>query len=717
MTNNFLKLIKLENNIYQIIFDNVNEKLNIINAEFLNEFNVCLDEISNDTLASGIILSSAKKNSFIVGADIKAISDLQKQSIIKAYEASMMGRSVFQRLNGLKPVKICLINGMCLGGGLELTLFCDYRIGNSDSDSVLGLPEVKLGILPAWGGCVNLPKLTGLTQALNLILTSKLINFKKALKLGILDELVEEDKLLDRAISVINQKSLKKTARPISYFFESNILKIGLVRNQLINQVKKSVQKTTKGFYPAPYKVIEVMKNVGMKSSQSLYEKESLAFSELLHSHVAKSILNIYFAQNESKKNDHIDSPLTTIGVVGAGVMGAGIAQALAFANFKVVLKDVNQDFLNRGIGIIDKLFLSLVEKKKITNDNATDFKANIKPTLDYADFSTCDLVIEAVIEDMNSKIDVLNEITKVNKQEFIFATNTSSLSVEELASKANDKSKVIGIHFFNPVHKMNLVEIIKTSHTTPNVLTIAKALVLKLNKTPVIANSAPGFIVNRILGPYLNEAVLLAIAKVPIENIDKAMKKFGMPMGPFELLDEVGLDVAFKVSHILHEAFGDRMQPVALFNDLIESKSLGKKTKLGIYQYDDKLKKTAINPAVLQLIYQASSREIIEQKLNSHKSNEEIIDRLVMVMINEALRCLADGVVVSASSLDLAMVFGTGFAPFYGGLLCYADYLGLEVVYQKLLGLASVSGLNYEVQPILLDLIKNRQTIYERFN
>lgn len=380
------------------------------------------------------------------------------------------------------------------------------------------------------------------------------------------------------------------------------------------------------------------------------------------------------------------------VGVVGAGVMGAEIAQSAAYNGYQVYLKDIDQAALDKGMGTVRDLTERLVSKRKLTREEADRIVGRVKPTLNYQEMTDCDLVVEAVVEVMKIKQAVLKDLENAIAKPFIFGSNTSSLSVSEIASAAKEPKNVVGIHFFNPVHKMLLVEVVKGQHTDREALGAAQAFAMKLGKTTVTTGDAPGFVVNRILTPYLREAIVLLQEGVPPEEIDKAMTSFGMPMGPLALMDEVGLDIGEKVIHVLHAALGERMAPPAILSVVASQKLLGKKGGKGFYLYDENGKRTVFNPEIAQAI----------KAKRSPKLRGAIQDRLALIMVNEAARCLEEGIIAEPSQLDLAMVFGTGFAPFYGGVLRYADQVGLRTVQQKLEWLAKVAGESYKPSQLL---------------
>lgn len=681
-------------------------KVNVLSETLMSELNEIIDKVQGDKAIRGVVIASGKSDNFIAGADVFAIRQLQKESPIKCYEAAQVGKLVFQKIERLPVPTVAAINGICLGGGTELTLACRYRIA-ADSPAVsIGLPEVKLGFVPGWGGTVRLPRIVGLQKALDLILTGKTLNAKKAWRANLVDEVVVPDKLLARAEEIALGAHPKAHEIPpkeeiINFLLESNALGRSIVRNTAY----KGIMRETKGKYPAPVEALKlVLKNAGRHAAES-YEEESRVFSRLAVTDISKNLVGIFVAQTDSKKmpaklNGH--HKIETVGVLGAGVMGSGIAQSAAFAGYKVVLKDVEQKFVDKGMDNIAKLFNGLVSKHKLSQDDCDRMLSAITPTVEYDRLKDCDLVIEAVLEEIKVKQEALEALEKVIKKPFIFATNTSSLSVDELSNVSSDPSRTVGLHFFNPVHKMPLVEVVKGHATTDETLAIAKEFALKLGKTTVTTGDAPGFVVNRILTPYLREAMVLFEQGVPPEAIDKAMTSFGMPMGPFTLLDEIGLDIGAKVMQVLYKALGERMAPPAVMQELDKLKILGKKGGKGLFLYEEG-KRAGLNPDVLALVKVPANT----------KQPGELQDRLVLIMLNEAARCLEEGVVTDPAQLDLAMIFGTGFPPYRGGILRYADHLGIKIVHQRLAFLSKVAGENYAPCQKILEMVAAEETFY----
>lgn len=707
-----------------VTLDLPDSKMNLLGESVMRELNAVLEQVAGDSSVKGLVIISGKSDNFVAGADIKEIRALQDQPSVKAYEAAKMGREILAKLAALPINTVAAINGICLGGGTELSLACKFRIATSSSKTKIGLPEIQLGFLPGWGGCVRLPRLIGIQEALKIITTGGQVDAQKAYRLGLVDELVDAGDLASRAEQIALNGNPKRGKQAQS-FKDAALEGTALGRKLLASQALPMVKSKSKGFL-APYEAAKVIINSYNQTLDEAFEAESQAFGRLAVSTVSRNLVGIFAAQTDSKRMPEGFAPsikVKKVGVLGAGVMGAGIAQSALYAGYDVVLKDIKPEFVEKGLATIKGLFDGLVEKGKMTQAEVDAKMAKLKGTCDFADLSDCDLVVEAVVEIMKVKQDVLAELERNIAKPFIFATNTSSLSVTTMGVNARHPENVVGLHFFNPVHKMPLVEVVKTDKTSEEAAALARAFAMKLGKTVVTTADAPGFVVNRILAPYLREAILLMQEGVPLEDIERAMKDFGMPMGPLELLDEVGLDISEKVIHVLHEALGDRMSPPAIMEAINALKVVGRKGGKGIYVYDapggrrksytekvgkgwrkKKIKKYVFNPDVVAAITAP----------RNPKTAGEIRDRLVLAMVNEAARVMEEQIVGDSSQLDLAMIFGTGFPPFTGGLLRYADQSGLRNVAQKLTFLSQVSGANYAPAALLTEKARQGGTFYQ---
>ncbi len=687
-----LKLVDLSqkaDGLYSLHLDQPSEKVNKLNPAFMEELSHLLDELKLNKNIKTLVVLSEKEGIFIAGADIAVIQNLKDPR--EGEKMAKEGQAILQKLEQMPFPVIVAVNGACMGGGTEFALCCKYILVSDNPATRIALPEVNLGVMPGFGGTIRLPQRIGLQQALDYVLTGKTMNGEKAFKLGFADALLPYQdfnlRAMDWAASFVKGKWNKRPqARPLPATLMSCALEKNLLgRMVLFSQAKKQVLLKTRGRYPAPLKIIDVMQsNYGQPLEKAL-KKECKAFGELAITNVSKSLIQLFYATESIKKQTGVpglklDSKdkVQSVGLLGAGVMGGGIAQLLAHKDIPVRMKDIDEKALGLGLSSATKIFSDLVSKKKISSREAALKFALISPTTEYSGLSRVDLVIEAVIESMDIKKKVLKEAERNLNKEAFFATNTSSLSVTELATASQNPQNVVGLHFFNPVHKMPLVEVIRGQNTSDKAVAVVFDLAKRLSKIPIVVKDGPGFLVNRLLMPYLNEASYLIAEGAPVELLDEVVLNFGMPMGPATLLDEVGLDVAAKVSKILYHAFGSRATPCVTNERLVNAKLLGKKTGKGFYLYDARGKRTTLNPDLYSILG-------VKPHTPSTKEKDSWIPRVIYPMINEAALCLNDGIVASAQDVDLGMIMGTGFPPFHGGLLRYADSIGLDNIVSKL--------------------------------
>ncbi|MEK7375816.1 MAG: 3-hydroxyacyl-CoA dehydrogenase NAD-binding domain-containing protein, partial [Candidatus Margulisiibacteriota bacterium] len=573
---------------------------------------------------------------------------------------------------------IALINGACLGGGTELALACDYRLAGFGEKIKIGLPEVNLGVIPGFGGTVRLPRLTGLRKGLELIVSAKLLSPEAALKAGLVDKLTSIKLLREEGIKFLLEKGKKrkKFKPPVKGFI--NLLLEGTFIGKwiLLSLTKKSVLAATKGKYPAPLLAADVItRNYGSSLKKAL-EREAKAFGRLVITDVSKNLVSIFFLNEKYKKERWVDAclagrqavplPVKKCAVLGAGVMGGGIAQLFSFNGIPVRMKDINWQALLSGLRAAKKVYDGARKRRKIKQAQAINGMALISPTLDYSGFSNCDVVVEAVVEDMDIKQSVFEELSRIVKPSAILASNTSCLPISGIASRTKDPSRVVGLHFFNPVHRMPLIEIVRSSQTSDEVVATMVDISRKLGKTPIVVKDSWGFLVNRLLIPSLLEAADLLEEGVSFERIDKALLDFGLPMGAFWLLDEIGLDVGYKVARLLEENLGQRMKVAEILKKVYEKKWLGRKSSKGFYIYKGRDRKP--------------NKEIYGLLRSKHLriAAEEIVKRVIFRMVSEAVLCLEENVVKEASAVDIGMIMGAGFPPFRGGLLRYADSISI---------------------------------------
>ena len=577
-----------KDNIAILTFDLPGEKVNKLTSTVMEELDRVLDALAGRKDIKALVFRSGKAGNFIVGADIAEIRD-----IIDAKEGERLaqrGQAVFRKLESLPFPTVAAIHGPCMGGGLELALACTYRVISNDQKTALAVPEVKLGIMPGFGGTQRLPRLVGLSNALDMILRGKSVYAKKAKRIGLADEVTFKELVLSRALAMAQKAAGKqrpqgiRAKRPLLIrLIEGN----PLTRPLIYRIAEKNVIKETRGNYPAPLAALEAIRYGLSQGGSRGYEREAELLGTLIPTEVSKNLISIFYL-NEALKKDGAPSPvkIASAGVLGAGVMGGGIAQLFAEKGITVRMKDINTKAVAAGLKEAWGIFSKRGKKGIVTAIQARDGFDRITAATDYSGFASADLAVEAVIENMEIKKAVLRDFEQVAREKAIFASNTSSLSITEMATASRRPEQVVGMHFFNPVEKMPLVEIVRGARTSDGTTAAIATLSRRLGKLPVIVNDGPGFLVNRILMPFLGEAVVMLEEGGRIEVIDQTLSQFGMPMGAFILLDEIGIDIAHKVSGILHQGLGDRVRPSALLETLYKEGYFGRKNGKGFYLY-----------------------------------------------------------------------------------------------------------------------------------
>ncbi len=663
--------LDFDDEIVWITFDLPGEKINKLSREVMERLDQILSELESRSDVRGGVIASGKDGVFIAGADIAEFQSISDAAT--AAEGVRAGQAIMNRIEALPFPVVAAIGGVCLGGGTEIALACDGRVGSDHPRFQIGLPEVNLGILPAWGGTTRLPRLIGLAKALEFIVRGRGVDAKRAARLGILDRAVAHPELERRALELLRElQSGRRPSRPKKSFSDWLLSSNPIGRAILFSQAKKRILSQSKGHYPAPLAVLEVLRK-GCHSKKRSFELEAEHACELLTGSVSNNLVHLFFLSEGAKKDpgaagDNVTArAVGRAALLGAGTMGGGIARLLASRDISVRLKDVNPEALGQGLRAARQTFEGSVKRRRMTRWELDKKMALITPTLDFTGFRRAELVIEAIVEDLEIKKKVLRELEPVISEDCIIASNTSTLSITAMQRVLNHPERMGGFHFFNPVDRMPLIEVIRGEDTDDTTVATLVALAKRLGKTPVVVNDGPGFLVNRILGPYLNEAGHFLAELGNIAAIDRAFVEFGMPMGPLRLLDEVGLDVAQKAGRILAAAFGERAAPSSAVDKLVAEGRLGKKSGRGFYHYDGK--KETPDATVLAIVgvdpNPVPARDLIERALG--------------LMIAEGARCLDDAVVRSPGELDLAMVMGTGFPPFRGGLMRYADEQGLN--------------------------------------
>lgn len=707
MANNKISL-EYKNKIAYVGFGfNSTRSMTTLDIETMMELNEIVEELhQKSSEISGVIFHSHKEGCFLAGADINLIASMKTEA--DAADGSERGQMIFNRIDDLPVPTIACVDGVCLGGGLELSLSCKAILASNSPKTQLGLPEVKLGIIPGFGGTYRLPRKIGLPNSLDMILTGKTLRADKAKRIGLVEEVYPRENLLAMAPNFFTKKAKKQSLKEsVSELATENFI----TRKIIFQKVRESVLKKTNGFYQAPLKILDVMDSGMMKGRTSYLASEAQAFGELAISEQSKNLQHIYFMSEAVKKYNGPKStkPLPVLergAALGAGTMGGGIAWLMADAGMQPIMKDLTLDALNLGLKQSSQNFSGALKRKKITADEFERKQRSIIAQLDYSGFIKTDLVIEAVVENMDIKKKVFAETEKHVGRECLLTSNTSSLSVQEMSKALEHPERFAGLHFFNPVHLMPLVEIIIHDKIAPETIEALHKWVLRVKKTPVIVKDGPGFLVNRILMPYLNEAGYLLEEGVSVKDLDQAALNFGMPMGPARLLDEVGIDVAVKVGKVMFDGLGARAYPSKMSGKLSEKNFLGKKNAKGFYLYDEKGKVTGQNPEVEELL----------PKEKKKMTESELQMRLFLPMINEAASILREGIVNSSADVDLGLIFGTGFPPFRGGLLRYADSEGLDKIHNALKAFSeSVNKDRYTPDPYLTDLVETKTTFYEK--
>lgn len=705
MTSAFTLNVRLDN-VAVISVDVPGEKMNTLKAEFASEVRVILKQIRENKAIRGVVIVSAKADNFIAGADINMIS--RCKSAQEAETLARQGQQLMAEINALPIPVVAAIHGACLGGGLELALACHARVCTDDAKTVLGLPEVQLGLLPGSGGTQRLPRRVGISIALDMILTGKQLRAKQALKAGLVDEVVPQTILLDAAVEWA--KKDRPGHRPLPV--RERILAGPLGRALLFRLVSKKTEQKTQGNYPATERILQVIETGLAQGSSSGYDAEARAFGELAMTPQSQALRNIFFASTDVKKDPGSEvppGPLNSVGVLGGGLMGGGIAYVTACkGGLPVRIKDINPKGINHALKYSWDQLETKVRRRHIKASERDKQLALISGSVDYRGFSHRDLVIEAVFEDLSLKQQMVAEVEKNCASHTIFASNTSSLPIGDIAAKAARPEQVIGLHFFSPVEKMPLVEVIPHATTSGKTIATTVKLAKKQGKTPIVVRDKAGFYVNRILAPYINEAIRLLTEGERVDQIDSALVKFGFPVGPIQLLDEVGIDTGTKIIPILEAAYGERFSaPANVVSSILNDDRKGRKNGRGFYLYGAKGRKSKkqVDPAIYALIgAQGQSR----------LSRQQIAERCVMLMLNEAARCFDEQVIRSARDGDIGAVFGIGFPPFLGGPFRYMDALGAGEVVAVLQRLASLYGPRFTPCDTLLQMAERGESFWK---
>ncbi len=699
MSSPYALTTEIQNGVAVITIDLPNEPVNKFNRAVKEEFVALFDRLEHDLNVRAAVLLSGKRDSWIAGADIEEFLELKTAA--DAERMSHDGQLLLDSIERMRTPLVCAIHGACLGGALEVALAAPYRIATDHPKTILALPEVQLGLIPGAGGTQRLPRLIGMRAALDMILTGKNVRAKKALQIGLIDELVHPAILRDIAIQ--RARDLADGTRKHSRH-RNGVTGLLLDENPagrriVLNKAREETLKKTHGHFPAPLAALDAIA-AGYRGGQSHgYREESRLFGEMAASDVSKQLVYLFFATTALKKDVGVAlapgepapvvHPVVKVGILGAGFMGSGIAAVAVQQGTLVRMRDADHGRVAKGIAAVRDILKERLTRRQITRVEFSDMMTLLGGTIDYSGFANVDLVIEAVFEDLEVKHEVLREVETVLRPDAIFASNTSTIPIAEIATASRRPERVLGMHFFSPVHKMPLLEVIVTAQTDGSVTASAVAYGKKLGKTVIVVNDGPGFYVNRILTPYINEAGRLLDQGASIDAIDRALVEFGFPVGPVTLVDEVGLDVASKAGKIMHDAFGERFSPAQSVQAVVGAGRYGRKSKKGFYLYDEEGKKGEVDASVYALLTTAARESLpsseTQPPLRVEYAASEIRLRTILPMLNEAVRCLEEGVIRSPRDGDIGAVFGFGFPPFLGGPFRYMDSLGAAEVVRQL--------------------------------
>ena len=650
---------KIEDGVCLLTFDRPESGANIFDAATMKNLAEHLDVIEKDSSLGGLIINSAKKSIFIAGADLKTLLKQAETGEMRDFIAE--GQRVFNRLAALKIPTCAAIHGACAGGGYEITLACDYRVASDDPATKIGLPETTLGLVPAWGGCTRLSRLIGVEKTGEVISKGKLYSAKEALALGLIDEVGSRDQILELA-----QKKLERGKRTREGRDPASPASQELRPPKIAGNL-------------APQRALEIVNKTLTISPEQSLQMELEAIVDLGNTEATRNLIRNFFLAEKYRKGSS-KAPAEKIAhaaVIGAGVMGSGIAQWLSSRGVTVILRDVSRELLDRGLANIDKTYGDAVKRGLMTEEKAKQGRARIICSTAHVEMRDVEIVIEAASEKMEIKKAIFSELAQ-QAPNAILATNTSALSIDELAHETTAPPRVIGLHFFNPVSRMKLIEVVVGKSTSNETCERALAFARQIGKVPVVVRDSPGFLVNRVLFPYLLDAAELFETGVTADKIDKALVEWGMPMGPLRLIDEIGVDITVDIARTLEKAYGSRDHAPEILNKMLSEKMLGRKSGGGFYRYEGK--------------QQLPNQSVAQWRKTGSDSGDDPTNRLVFLMVNEAARCVEEAVVESPQDADYGMLLGTGFAPFRGGPLRFADHFGLNKVVEEMERLAQKS-------------------------
>jgi 3-hydroxyacyl-CoA dehydrogenase/enoyl-CoA hydratase/3-hydroxybutyryl-CoA epimerase len=697
-----------EKGVAYLVIDTPGQKANIINIPFLQELSDVLDALEKQA-PKALVIKSAKSGIFIAGADLHGFKPVFKDPPL-AKKLIGMGHAIFKRLANAPFATIAAIDGACLGGGCELALGCQYRIASDSAKTQIGLPEVNLGLFPGWGGTQRAPRLVGLIQGMNLVLSGKPVDAKKAYKIHLIDAIAPAEFFQEHLNQFIDKVLTKRGKEEILAKRKKPLFDKTLIGPLVAFwSAKRNIQKKTKGLYTAPFAALNVIKKGFFMPLDRALAYEADSFLKGISTDLAQAVnlIQLFFNNEALKKNPGVPEgakpvDVEALGVIGAGTMGSGISFSASYRDIPTRFKDISWQMVANGYGAAWKSYETLIKIRKLFPNQASLKFHKMSGTVTYDGFSKLPLVVEAATENLDLKFKIFHELEAILPKEAIIASNTSSLAISELASKAKHPERFVGMHFFNPVARMPLVEVVAGEKTSADTLATAVAFCQKLKKTPIVVKDCAGFLVNRIFVMGIVETMAMVEEGISQEQIGRALLNFGMPMDPFELADEVGNDVNYKVLESFSKAYPDRVYVSKIVKQVFDAGFFGKKVDKGFYLYA-KRKKRGPNPEVLKWL----------PKDKKSVKDATIVDRLTLAMLAESARCLEEKIVTEPGHLDMALVLGTGFPPFRTGILRYADDLGIKQCVEKMEILQKEYGARFAPCPLLQQMAKEGRGFY----